>query len=758
MSRLKKSLLFCLSFMLAFSFIIAPFKGIKQNETIAAENNIQVIDNNLLNYVTISMLGKTIEPENVKTVDTDNDNVLDTSYIISNYSTTLTFEPLKYNYYITYSKSSNFIVDPTLFKTFKLDKDKKFGTFECDNITYDYTISDTGEVSITGSGISSPIKNNSLVTYNKDSGDLTINSSIAVDGSAESSSLSFKISDQENANVYTINFEKPIVNFTLDQKVTQFTCTGLDIGDKPVTTPTIEDELSYENVKLTFTNNNYTETNPLYFDINHNGFIYTFTLYSKLVNEIEYLFVEYYDEQNSDNAKSLATIIGETPEKSTYVRKSIDNAFNMFSIDFKKTGRYEISVYDSSYLLLKDDEDNNINKKSKNVTTSSNYNFYSESFYIKNNNSTAFDNAYVIMQSYDNNGDYINYIASEPTISNSESDYKKDESTNESKDNSSSSIVSPTPTLNTNVQIRVKNLLYYFENDEVIGNLDDEIDEDLQVIEFIKTTLAGSTNIPVSTFYSISQLKELLNKDPDFTINCTEDAFYKVIIRQFQKISDGGEEPKTSYKITATRTYQFAIVKQPKISFTVFSVTSKNDPIYENGKPKTSIYEATVPYTTVTEKYKINISSSMEIIVSSNSHPSGFSSEPPILKKTYLNEYTINYAMQAVSMEEFSYKDEDERSDYLNIQFFGVGTITVRVTVNSTTTTQTINSGDILTFTEYGTYSIAIEDSMGTVGTKVFDFKKPVSTSTVILVVLIAVIAVAVVLFIIASRTKIRTR
>lgn len=734
MSRLKKSLLVCLTTILSFAFLISPFNGTTKKQVSAATNDTSIIDKNLLNYVTISVAGKTIEPENVKTIDTNEDNVLDTSYIIANNSATINFEPLKYNYYITLSNSDNFILEEKPL-TFTLDKDGKAGTFEHNEKTYNYAISTDDEVSITGGTTTTAIKNNGLVKYNKDTGVLTIYSSYTLKGKAGNSSLSFRTEAAESAKTYTINFERPIVNMHTN-KVTLFTCTGLDIGNTPVTTPTLEDELSYENVKLKFTNNNYTETNPLYFDINHNGFIYTFTLFSKEINGTEYLFVEYYDEQKEDNKQSLATKLNSNGDVTTEVFKMNGDTFNMFSIDFNKTGRYEISVYDSSYLLLKDEEDNSITQKSVSSNETSNYNFYYESFYIKNNDSTAFDNAYVIMQSYDDDGNYIDYIVSEARERRTDT-------------NGSTSIVTPTPTLNTSVQIRVKNLLYYFENDEVLKNLNlTEESDDLQVVEFIKTTLAGSTNLPVSTYYTISELKELLEKDPDFTINCSDDAFYEVIIKKFEKTSD-------SYRITHTHTYQFTIVKQPKISFTVFSVDENNNPIIENGEAKKTIHEATVPFVKDSKNYKINITSSMDMSTFWDLHPDTITTS---LNKTYLNEYTIDYAMQSVKMEEVTLDDNDENADYLNIRFYGIGEIKVTVSVNSATTTYTVKSGQMLTFQNYGTYSIAIEDSMGTVGTAVFPFEKPVSTSAIIMIVLVGIIAVAIVLFIIASRGKVKTR
>ena len=304
-------------------------------------------------------------------------------------------------------------------------------------------------------------------------------------------------------------------------------------------------------------------------------------------------------------------------------------------------------------------------------------------------------------------------------------------------------------TQNTNVEITIKNLSYYFENDEAIKNFEPtETLSNLNVIEFIKTTLSGSLNIPESTFYSVSDLKKMLEKNQNFSIDCTEDAFYEIIIYQFDE---------TDYSIKAKHSYQFTIVKQPKISFTVYNVNEDNDPIYDpvTNRPKTVIHEADTPYTTVPEKYKLNINSDMEI---STFFSSSATSTTTHLEKTYLNEYTINYAMQAVKIDKVNVTVDGKKVEALGLQFFGVGEIVAEITVNSATTTFTIKSGETLSFTEYGTYSVRITDSMGTVGIGVFKYEKPVSVSAIILISLVGIIALSVVLFIISSRGKVKTR
>ena len=94
----------------------------------------------------------------------------------------------------------------------------------------------------------------------------------------------------------------------------------------------------------------------------------------------------------------------------------------------------------------------------------------------------------------------------------------------------------------------------------------------------------------------------------------------------------------------------------------------------------------------------------------------------------------------------------------LALQCFGVGDITVEVTYNSQTKNFVVKSGEILEFEDYAVYNVRITDSMGTTTTASFSYLKPVSVSAIILIVLVGVIVLAVVLFIISSRGKVKTR
>lgn len=724
MKKIKKSSLFFMSIVLALTFLIAPFpkKHNIASSAPAVSGESQIIDASLLKFATISTDGQTLTQEEIKTIDSDNDGFNDVSYIYVNRTATINFEPLTYSYTATFN-SSYFYKSTKDITITKLASDPEFpSTFTYKEVVYSYELNAGNEVAITNTETYQKFNSSEFVTHDplsdtETTRTITITTAYTLKADAPNTSFTFTPrNSQENtygANKYTINFERPVSNFKTEP-VTLFTCLGLDVGNTPYTNSQIEKELSYENIKFQITNNNYTETNPLYFDINHNGFVYTFKLFSKTIVSDELLFVEYYDNQRTGNNQSLATKLDEVGNVITSVYKYYgpveDKVFNTFYIDFNKTGRYEISVYDETYLLnLKDN------------------NYYTTSFYIKTNDganvNSAFENAYAIMQNYDDEGNFTDYIVSGSTQ-------------------------------NANVQITLKNLSFYFENDEIIKNLTTEQADELAAVEFIETTLTGALNIPVSTYYTVSQLKTELEKSLDFKLNCENDSFYEIYIYQYKKDANG------TFSIKNKTNYNFTIVKQPKISFKVYKVDENNDPIPIPGTNKfeTEPKEADVPYTITPIEYKLNINSKMEFATFFK-NPSA--TRTTILDKTYLNVYTINYAMQQVKIEKIDIYEEGSNDTILNvlgIQFFGVGDITVTVNVNSITTEYTVQSGENLVFETYGEYSISIKDSMGTTATAEFSYQKPTSVSAIILIVLVGVIVLAVVLFVIASRGKVSTR
>ncbi len=721
MKKSKRTSLFFMSFVLALTFLIAPFPQ-KQKMAWSAPNdtNNQLINENFTRYVSISTDSQTLTQNEIKNVDSDLDGTLDTSYVYVNRTATLTFDPLTYSYNTTFDSSYFYETTRDIIITKEADDDVFPLIFTENEVVYSYLIDGANSITLTNTDTATTHRNSDFIRYNPADDTaterkLTLVTSYTLKADAPSTSFEFIPSNSsDNAskvNSLTINFERPIANFKT-QDVTMFTCLGLDIGNTPYSTPKIEKELSYENIKFELTNNNYTESNPLYFDINFNGFVYSFKLFSKLIESDELLFVEYYDNQRNSNNQSLATKLANDGTVISPVFKyyGATTDFNTFSIDFSKTGRYEIAIYDETYLLgLKDQ------------------NYYSTSFYIKSSDG-AFENAYAIMQGYDDENNFTDYIVS--------GSY-----------------------LNTNVQITLKNLLFYFENDEFISSLTPEEEALVKPVELIEAKLTGALNIPTSTPYSVAEIKELLKDSPDLEIKCENDSFYKIVIHKYKRNSDGSVPTKVDQSINQT-SYQFTIVKQPKISFKVTLVDENNDPIPIPGTKEfeTETRQADIPYALTPVEYKLNINSSMEF---STYFKNPSATRTTVLDKTYLNEYTINYAMQLVKIERIPIFEEgstDTELNVLGIQFFGVGDITVKVTVGSITSEYTVQTGETLIFENYGVYNISISDSMGTTQTAEFSWLKPTSISAIILIALVGVVVLAVVLFIVSSRGKVSTR
>lgn len=783
MRNFKKLSLICMTIVLAFSFLISPFPKKAQNKTTtAADNEIQLIDNNVLKYVTISTADKVLAAENFKSVDTNNDNKLDTSYIIANKTITIEFKPLEYSYLIEAENDDYFYETSYEIPLEKEADEPTFpNTFTYKDQEYSYSISASADrtVTVKNTKTNTSITASELIKITDDENTRTITIITSYTLKADAPNTKFKFAaNVSNATLsttkYVLNFERPIVDFKT-KNIAYFVAyfDELEISDNVFKNNKLQDELSYENVKMQITNNNYTENNPLYFEINHNGFIYTFKLYNKEIGDPakKLLFVEYYDEQRSDNNTSLATKLDEEGNVSGEPVEAFnsDGSSNMFSIDFNKTGRYEISIYDSTYLLLKNQpeivEKEIINEKGEKETITEiiepedneyNYNLFKTSFYIKtkddegSSENAAFKNVYVTMQSYDDDNNVLDYIVSKATN-------KIVDASGEINNRNEDTEI--TPTLNSNVQIKIKNLLYYFENDEIVKNFAPvATQEELYLIEFKKTVLTSSSHKPQSKLYSKEELKKLISDNGDMVINCEDDAFYEIIIYKYD----------SRYKVVEENVYQFTIVKQPKTIYTYFKVNDKNDPIVDtDGKKETDNYETNTPYQTETKNYKININSVMEFSVFMCNQSFAVMEVDVIqaltrssfeLSKTYLNEYSITYAMQAVSIEEVEFGEDSENEGKLGLKFLGIGDIIVKVTVNSVTTTYSVKSGDVLAFEEYGTYSVSIEDAIGTFDTKTFKHSKPVSTSAIILVALVGVVVLAVALFVISSRGRVKTR
>lgn len=719
MKKLKKILLFGMILVFALPFFLFNVKP--KDKASAADPVIHNI------YATISVSGQTLQASSLNTVD-------GITYITTNSATTITFDYLTYNYKVTLSDPNNFHTNTV---DVVLEKDPVSGEFpshfELDENIYQYSISE-GYVIIYRSN--NPVIAGTTPTLHSNYGDLvsytetesvrtiTFIKSYTLDELSPTSFVRYCVyrhqtevsGDPTKNDDLVVMFDRPVVNFSSSDAIS-FECVGLDVGANPFVDTKIPREHSYANVKLSFTNNDYTEGNPLYFDINHNGFIYTYKLFSKNIDDKDLLFVEYYDEQRPKNNKSLATELFENGELKTAVYKYVGatTAFNEFLIDFNKTGRYEIAVYDSTYVLGLE-----------------NNNYYSTSFYIKNESAenTAFENVYVIFQTLEDDGTPIDYVVSEST-------------------------------LNNDVKITIKNLPFYFEKDTLIEDTD-------VVLDYTVTTFGGSSNIPTTTSYTKTQLEEMLNEDGDLVMIVSEDAFYEFTLYQYHieneiRVKGGHTYHPTTGEIIKNyqQDYNFSVVKAPKTSFTKYKVNEEYEVEYDaNGNPRTETKEATIPFQVIRDygNYR-NIKSKLSISFSFTTD--AVVRDAVVLDKAYINNYYIDYAMQEVAVTQYDvYDDSDKVIDQLNLRFSGIGDITVTIKVNGKTSTQVLTSetGFDLIFKEYGKYSVTFTDSMGTLGTGEFDYQKPPNTSSTLLIVFSCILVGGIVAFVLVSRGKMKTR
>lgn len=709
MKYIKKLCYVCL-----FVFMLTFFANI----VFPAKNNIkssfaETLNNSVFQYISISKDGQKLSSENFKTIDNE-------TYIISNGSISVNLNPLAYNYDFSDGINQSFYFLDTKTTTITATENETTQeyeypqSFEFKNVTYYYRVDQSNNVlriykeNPSEKPTVTPIvnsKDSTVISFsdNEETHERTFyfTLSITLKPSASDNSLSFALRSS-SVRHYTLNFMRPIVKFAnAENPIVEFNCSGLDAGTFDQDN-TITPELSYTNVKINFLNNNYTEGNPLYFDINYNGFVYNFELYSKLIDGTELLFVNYKDSENADNNEYLATAMisdgtNLVVDSFNKILKMNGENFNIFSLVFDKTGRYEISFYDSTY-----------------VYGLSEPNYYSSSFYIKDETMSAFDNIYIIAQTYDEDNNPIEYIVS-------------------------------TSTLNYSVKATIKNLTNLGYSGGNAINLEDILEK----VEVKKTTFGGSSNIPTKTNYSATEILAKLNSNNDYELFFDEDAYYQITI--YQKNS------------TNTIYYDFTIIKHAKTTFSIPLTDSNGQPILDsNGNQKIDTYEAKVPYKTEIINYSKNILSAMNIktYFSINS----VAVREKHLDKTFTNKYTISYGMQQVLIEQYEPEKDDDDKDKtvtLNIRIKGVGELRVYVTLDGKTTEYALNSEkglDTLEFTDYGTYTIRVVDSMGTESTKLFTLKKSLNFSAIALIILSSIVVGAVVLFILISRTKVKTR
>ena len=279
MKNLKKSLCFC--FLMLATVMFASFFGLEKNNTASAAP----INPAVFNYISLSTDGQRLETKNFKTVD-------DTTYIVANNSITISFNSLENNFSVASETNLDLFYETkeTIVISKESEEDEFPNNFVANGKTYYYTITDTthhlnifnSEVTANRAPVAST-QRSAFISYVQAENTITITYISAYTLKADSPNTNFSFSTHTYNNVtatYTLSFMRTVLDFAIDDPVT-FTCTGLDAGSTELVDNKLPVEHSYSFVKMQVMTNDYSEENPLYFNINYNGFVYTFELYSK---------------------------------------------------------------------------------------------------------------------------------------------------------------------------------------------------------------------------------------------------------------------------------------------------------------------------------------------------------------------------------------------------------------------------------------------------------------------------------------------
>lgn len=548
-----KKLLF-LSLLVCFTFLV----GSNNQQSFFSANSAgsPLIENqttDIFNYISITQSGQALTNENVK-VD---GNVIS---VYANESATITFRPFERNYTISSQTNSSYFVPKTNTITIQKTNPTSYpDNFEYKGTTYYFRINQEvlsiyrTNPSLSGSSVVTTSTNNELISFIENDTQIviTVTDSYTLLSSAPNATFIFTASNLNT--IREIHFIRPIINFSNSSNpVVQFnTFEQNEIGEYFPTTDTIQSEQTFNKVQIDFINNNYTEDNPLYFDINYNGFTYSLMLYSKEYSGSNCFFVNYYDNNNANNDYYIATplILNEDEELIPDTRFLIDASTNLFSMVFENTGRYAFEIYDSTY-----------------VYEMNNANYYATSFYIIDKSASDFENIYMIAQTTEDDGSEIEYIVS-------------------------------TATLNNNVKLSIKNLL------NLSG--DRPLDEVIDHVEVIQALFGGSGNIPIPTSYSVDEILQMIDENGDLVFNFSEDAYYQVYVYPY--VEEGQEQSAPQPKL-----YEFTLVKQAKTTFTFDGYTYEatipyHTEIIDYSVNINSPMEFKVKFTTIQEELDQNI-------------------------------------------------------------------------------------------------------------------------------------------------------
>lgn len=522
--------------IIAFASALAIPRPAKTQQTNASSQNISAA----FDYVTLTQAKQVLNIKNLASYKDESGATV--RNIISNKNTNFNFFPLKYNYKIDSTEWDNYYVDKEVitFTTTETTADGEWifrdenSTFNFDGQEYRYGLT----TDKTNDGIDDrlveifkveTVANNSPVVTEAKSQLLSFEETVTYDGGDPVSAtrtitiiktitpqislllakeFSFSVVIGNTSPTYTFTFEEPITDFEQNSPVL-FSSLFDGSGNPSRLTNKITSEETHNKMQIDFVNNNYTQFNPLYFDINYNGFVYNFKLYTKEFLGKNYLFVNYFDTDKEVDKKKFVTEnqqkLAKTGTLATPLRLEDDKftvnltdsskivySTDNFSLSFSHPGRYSIEIYDSTHLL-------GLNNK----------NYYQTSFYIRKDvgGTASADNIYIVAESVDEEFNHKEYIVSRAV-------------------------------LNNNIKFSIKNLTTDHEA--------------LEKIVITKTIFGNEENVPVPTTYTVEELLSSL-ENGDFVMRCTEDASYTIDI--YEK---GNSTPVK---------YQYTVLKNAKSQF-----------------------------------------------------------------------------------------------------------------------------------------------------------------------------------------------
>ena len=504
MKKLKKIFsLWTLIFVLLCSALFSGARIPTKSYAAAPDDTSTAIDSDFFNLVTITKQGQTLGLENIIQKDGK-------SYIFTNESITFSLHAYRTPYNIDFGEyASNFTRDTESITISPNALGRYPSTIELFGTTYYIEVANGTRVNIYASDPSNTLLTPIVSTASSTELNSTIDGSNVIT-LTYTTRFTFKANATSHIKInnYELYLFKTIIDFSNGtNQIVNFEALylGGDVAYSCV--PIIPEEQQFSTVQIDFTNNTYTEENPLYFNINYNGFIFNFMLYSKVYDGNNLLFVNYFD---NSKTKYLATmlVLDESENLVPQASTALDASTETFSLVFRNTGRYEIEIYDSTY-----------------IAGFENPNYMSKSFYIVKEDATPFNNIYIIAQSIDDEGAPIEYIVSSSTI-------------------------------NNDVEVSIKNLT---TEDENISNTIDRV-------EVVKAIFGASDNDPI--YYNISPEAitnpDLLSsieldvkfEDGDLVFKLTEDAYYQIRVYQKNNTSLYTE-------------FNFTIVKQAKTSYKV---------------------------------------------------------------------------------------------------------------------------------------------------------------------------------------------